>query len=267
MTELIEFTHDREDCRLHYWRGGDPAKPLIVLTHGAGADHHTFDAQLPVLLDQFQVLAWDMRGHGLSRPMGAPFTIQRATADLLAILDHLQSQPAIFIGHSMGGSVIQEIVYQQPDRVRALIVIDSTCNTLPISTGEKFAAKIAPLVFRLLPYEPLKRSSAKASGFKPEVQTYVFNAMSQVTKDEFTSFIVAGLDNLHAQPNYRITQPLLLVHGDHDETGNIKKIAPTWAKRDPHCRYVVIPNARHCAHQDNVDFFNRVLLEFLYDLR
>ncbi|HZY40448.1 MAG TPA: alpha/beta hydrolase [Anaerolineae bacterium] len=265
-TSLIEFTHDHEGCRLHYWRGGDPSRPMIVLTHGAGADHRTFDAQLPALLDNYQMLTWDMRGHGLSRPMGEPFTIQRATADLLAILDHLQSHPAIFAGHSMGGNVTQEIVYQQPDRVRALIVIDAACNTLPLSIVEKFSVAIAPSVFKLLPYEALKKQSARACGFKPEVQAYVYNAMSQVTKDEFTQFIVAGLRNLHVEPNYRITQPMLLVHGDHDETGNIKKIAPAWARREPHCRYVVIPNARHCAHQDNPDFFNRVLLEFLSDL-
>ncbi|MFN8596214.1 MAG: alpha/beta hydrolase [Anaerolineae bacterium] len=260
-----ELVLDRQGCPIHYWLAGDPSRPLIVLTHGAGADHRTFDAQLPMLLERYRVLTWDMRGHGQSRPLGESFTIERTTNDLLAILDQINAPTAIFVGHSMGGSVTQEIVYRHPERVRALVIIDSTCNTLPISAAEKVSAAIAPLIFKLLPYEPLKKQSAQASGFRPDVQQYVYDAMSQVTKDEFSSFIVAGLSNLHAEPQYRIPHPLLLVHGDSDQTGNIKKIAPTWAKRDPNCRYVVIPHARHCAHQDNPEFFNRVLADFLND--
>jgi len=56
---------------------------------------------------------------------------------------------------------------------------------------------------------------------------------------------------------------LLLTHGERDGTGNIRKVAPHWAAREPHCRSVVIPGAGDCANQDNPEFFNRLLLDFL----
>jgi pimeloyl-ACP methyl ester carboxylesterase len=75
--------------------------------------------------------------------------------------------------------------------------------------------------------------------------------------------LTAAANSLHEEPNYRIMKPLLLVHGERDNLGNIKKDAPKWAARDPHCHYVVIPDAGHCSNQDNPEFFNRTLLEWL----
>ncbi|NMC85021.1 MAG: alpha/beta hydrolase, partial [Anaerolineaceae bacterium] len=48
-----------------------------------------------------------------------------------------------------------------------------------------------------------------------------------------------------------------------DTTGNIRKVAPQWAKREPLCTYVVIPAAMHCAHMDQPEAFHKLLLEFL----
>ena len=68
---------------------------------------------------------------------------------------------------------------------------------------------------------------------------------------------------LHAEPDYVIHAPLLLMHGDNDTAGDIKKICPLWAARTPGCQYVVIPDAGHMATFDNPEFINQKLLEFL----
>ncbi len=57
--------------------------------------------------------------------------------------------------------------------------------------------------------------------------------------------------------------PFLLTHGGHDGTGSIRKQAPTWAAYEPDVKYVVIPDAGHNANQDNPEFFNRALREFM----
>ncbi|MCX6030696.1 MAG: alpha/beta hydrolase [Chloroflexi bacterium] len=128
---------ERAGCRLHYWQVGDPAAPLIVLTHGAGADHRMFDAQIPALTPSHRVLTWDVRGHGLSRPAGGPFSSQAAVEDLLALLDAVGRPQAILVGQSMGGNISQEVAFRRPERVRALIVVGSTCNTGRLAAVEK----------------------------------------------------------------------------------------------------------------------------------
>ncbi|MFN8597317.1 MAG: alpha/beta fold hydrolase [Anaerolineae bacterium] len=164
---LTEFMLDRQGCPIHYWLMGDPSRPLIVLTHGAGADHRTFDAQLPMLLEHYRVLTWDMRGHGQSRPLGEPFTLPAPPTICWRFSIKLTRQLPSSSSHSMGGSVTQEIVYQHPERARALVIIDSTCNTLPISAAERLSVAITPLIFKLLPYEPLKSKVRKPAAFGP----------------------------------------------------------------------------------------------------
>jgi pimeloyl-ACP methyl ester carboxylesterase len=83
--ELTENVLDRDGCLIHYWTGGKADAQLVVFTHGATIDHE-WDASLPLVeAAGFRVLAWDMRGHGLSRP--ARFDFSAARADLMALLD------------------------------------------------------------------------------------------------------------------------------------------------------------------------------------
>jgi pimeloyl-ACP methyl ester carboxylesterase len=84
-----------------------------------------------------------------------------------------------------------------------------------------------------------------------------------IPKPEYITLCESMAECLHSEPGYRITQPVLLVHGDQDRLGDIAKIAPRWAAREPNCRYEVIPNASHMAMMDNPEVYNRLLLDFL----
>jgi pimeloyl-ACP methyl ester carboxylesterase len=68
---------------------------------------------------------------------------------------------------------------------------------------------------------------------------------------------------LHYEPGYLINKPLLLMVGDKDINGNIRKIMPVWAKAEPDCRFEVIPDVKHAANLDNPEFFQKTLSEFL----
>jgi pimeloyl-ACP methyl ester carboxylesterase len=68
---------------------------------------------------------------------------------------------------------------------------------------------------------------------------------------------------LHYEPGYKINKPLLLMVGDHDRTGNIRKIMPIWAEQEPDCEFFVIPNAKHAANLDNPVIFHEKLIGFL----
>lgn len=253
----------RQGCPLHYWLDGPPDAPLVALTHGAAMDHRAWAAQVPVLARHYRVLTWDVRGHGLSRPWGEGYAINRAADDLLALLDAAGAATAILIGHSIGGSIVQEVVYRQPDRVSALSVIGATCTTLPLALIDRVGVRVAPLVFPLLPYTALKRASAKGGAVRSDVRQYVREVLDQTSKAELVAYLTGMMRGLHPEPGYRITQPLLLTHGDQDHTGNVRRVAPIWARREPNCQYVIIPNAAHCAQLDNPEFYNRVLLDFL----
>lgn len=212
----------RDGCEIRYWFTGDAARPLIVLTHGAGVDHGMFDAQLPALAGGFQVLTWDVRAHGLSRPNTAPFTMTRVVDDLTAVLDAVGCERAVIGGQSMGGNVAQEFVRRQPERTRALLLIDCACNTASLSALEKAAQKLTPGLLKLYPFEQMIKDSAKASAMTPAARKYVAEAMRIIPKNEIVTILTEVTGILRDDPNYRIPVPFLLVRGDHDNAGALQ---------------------------------------------
>jgi len=98
--------------------------PAVVFSHGYLMDHTMFDRQVTVLAPEYRVITWDERGHGGTRATGA-FTYWDSAADVLALLDHLGVERAVLAGMSQGGFLSLRAALTAPDRVRALVLIDS----------------------------------------------------------------------------------------------------------------------------------------------
>jgi len=263
----IEHTIKRPGCIVHYWLSGNPDNQLIFLAHGAAVDHSQFDLQMPCLMEDYQVLRWDLRGHGQSRPLEGPFRVKDAVADIVNILGSLDKEGAIFMGQSAGTYVIQETVFQHPERVKAMIIIDGTCITAKLSMIGSLAVRMSPLMFRLWPYENLKKAMVDASSVNRSSKQYLKNVFDRLSKDEFVKIWDGISTCIHYEPGYHVYCPLLLAYGEYDKTGNIRKAMKEWAERDKQSNYVVIPDAGHCSNQDNYEFFNKVMMKFLDGLR
>lgn len=143
------------------------------------------------------------------------------------------------------------------------MLIGCTRNTATLSRTDKLALAMSLPLLRLYPWQILRRHSARASAVTPAARAYVYDAMSQLTKTEFAAVMAELMRGLHPEPDYRISHPLLLVHGDRDGTGNIARIAPQWAAQEPDCHYVVVPNAGHMAQLDNPTYLTQTLAGFL----
>lgn len=258
---LEEHALCRPGFDLYYWIGGQATGPLVVFTHGATIDHHEWDATLPIVGERYPILIWDIRGHGRSRP--AVFSLPEAETDLLAMLDHLQVEQAIFVGHSMGGNLHQELVFHHPGRVQAMVFLDCTWNFQKLSALEKLTLQLAEPIFRLYPYRLLVEQSLAATATDQADRGLLRPAVESLTKAEFVQILMATSNCLHFEPGYKINKPLLLMVGDQDQTGNIRKVMPVWAAQEPDCQLVVIPNARHAANLDNPPVFHQHLLAFL----
>ena len=73
-----EYTIERPGCTVHYWVSDNPEKPLLFFAHGAYVDHVQFDPQLLDVIEEYQIIRWDMRGHGESKPLAGPFSVKDA---------------------------------------------------------------------------------------------------------------------------------------------------------------------------------------------
>jgi 3-oxoadipate enol-lactonase len=256
----------RPGCTINYWIYGKTRKPDIFMAHGAGVDHHQFDKQIHYLQDDYQIISWDMRGHGSSRPLNKPFRIVDAMEDMIAILEALGREDSIFMGQSAGTYIIQELAFQHPERVKAMIIIDGTCITAKLSILESLSIRISPLIFRLWPYENLKKAMVEASSIKPDIKQYLKKKFNELSKEEYVKIWDGISTCVHYEPSYHVHCPLLLVYGEHDKLGNIKKAMKKWAERDNQSKYGIIPYAGHVSNQDNPEYFNKMMMEFLMPL-
>lgn len=262
-----EYTIERPGCAVHYWVSGNPEKPLLFFAHGAYVDHVQFDPQLCDVIEEHQIIRWDMRGHGDSKPLAGPFSVKDAADDALSILERIDRKESIFLGQSAGTHVIQELAFQHPDRVKAMVIIGGTCITSKLSVVESLSVRMSTIALTLWPYNNLKKAMVAASAIKADTRRYLTEAFDRLSKDEFATIWKGLASCIHYEPSYHVACPLLLVHGAYDNTWNIQKAMHKWAQRDPQSIYVVIPDAGHGANQDNASFFNRLMMAFLKGVR
>lgn len=262
---LREQTHFKAGCTLHYWLGGPAERPLLVFMHGATMDHRMFNAQVEAFAPHYRLLVWDARGHGKSQPIGAGFSLAQCVGDMLSILDELGAAQAVLCGQSLGGYIAQHLYRQAPQRVRAMVIIGSTPIAKAYSRWEIWALKASLPLFRLWPYNHFTRTIARSTAQMPAVQAYALQAARQINKANFAAIwqAVTLAVNEKGDPSLRINAPLLLIHGDNDRAGTIRRDMPRWAEWEANTTYHVIPNAAHNANQDNPTATNQAMQAFL----
>jgi 3-oxoadipate enol-lactonase len=99
--------------------------PPIIFSHGFLMDREMFAPQVEALRGEFRVISWDERGFGETEFDGRPFTYWDSARDCLGLLDHLGIDRAVLGGMSQGGFLSLRSALLAPDRVRALVLIDT----------------------------------------------------------------------------------------------------------------------------------------------
>jgi len=115
----------RDGDDVYFETVGAADAPVVVLGHGAGGNHAIWYQQVPSFARDHFVITWDQRGFGLSTNRNGNANPRTATADLLAILDHLGVERAHVVGQSLGGWAALGLAVAHADRVRSLVLADT----------------------------------------------------------------------------------------------------------------------------------------------
>lgn len=103
------------------WESAGDGAPVVLL-HGFTLDRRMWDPQIPALADRFRVIRYDLRGHGASPRPSGPY---RHADDLADLLDALRLDAVALVGLSLGGGIASSFAATYPDRVRALVLVES----------------------------------------------------------------------------------------------------------------------------------------------
>lgn len=116
---------NRDGVNIYYEVHG--TGPVILLSHGYSATSEMWRGQIEPLSREHTLMLWDMRGHGLSDyPVDPAAYSEAATvADMAALLDAVNAPSAIVGGLSLGGYMSLAFHKAHPERVKALLIIDT----------------------------------------------------------------------------------------------------------------------------------------------
>ena len=134
-------SRDGQPIHYHVEGQGDPA---LVFVHCWACDRHLWDEQVATFATRHRVVTLDLAGHGESGHTRAEWTVAAFGEDVRAVVEALDLRGVLLIGHSLGGPVILEAATKMPDRVEALVPVDSLLNVGEQSTPEEVDAFLAP---------------------------------------------------------------------------------------------------------------------------
>lgn len=139
MPEPRGFVREVAGARVHYLDEG--AGKAVVLVHGFAGSTFSWLPVVPELAREFRVVVVDLPGFGLSdRRPGIGYGHEAQAERLRALLDLLGIKRAAFVGHSMGGAIVQRLAVRHPDRVERLVLVGSVSAGEQIAFGRRRAA-------------------------------------------------------------------------------------------------------------------------------
>jgi pimeloyl-ACP methyl ester carboxylesterase len=251
-------TIDRDGVKIYYEVHGDG--PPLILTHGYSSTSAMWTGQIEALSRHHKLVLWDMRGHGRSDYPSDPKAYSEAATvgDIAALLDAVGARRAIVGGLSLGGYMSLAFYRAHPERVSALLIID---------TGPGFKKDDAREAWN-------KRALDTADRFDREGLQVLKSASrerSSVSHRDAAGLARAARGML-TQRDARVIEvlpvikvPSLVVVGADDTP--FLAASDYMAAKIPGARKVVIPAAGHAVNIDQPQAFIEAVLPFLDGLR
>lgn len=254
------------DCDLVvYHRPGNTNKGHIIFYHGAcGRSQmwaHQYDA-----FEGFDLYFVNVRGQGES-PMkvGLP-DLEGAVQDVDAILSYFQLEEVILVGHSWGGNPLQEYTYRHPERVLALVMVDSWGQHRYLSDKERNRIKYSSLMYKTIPWKLIADKNSKMCTDNPITRELVKTAIIETGRDVFLNLGITGFMAVHEIEGYHGNPPMLLVRGENDFPKHLKMIYDGIIALNPNARQVTISDSKHQPMNDHPEEFNQIIGEFFEEV-
>lgn len=252
-----------DNIRLYYRLEGKANRPVLVLSHSIGTDHGMWAPQMEDLLPHFQVLRYDTRGHGASDAPGGEYSVERLGRDVIGLADALKIPQFAFCGLSMGGAIGQWLAVNAPDRVKGLMLANTSPQFGPranwesrIQTAsEKGMAGIAEIVMpRFFSSETLARGDAYANGVK--------SVLLGTNPIGYAGCCAALRDFDSTQWMGKIRVPTLVIAGDRDVSTPWEGHSQVLATNIPGAQSMRLV-AAHLSNLERPRSFTVALLDFL----
>jgi len=235
--------------------------PALVFVHGWSCDRSYWRAQFEHFARSHRALAIDLGGHGESGLGREDWTIAAFGADVCAVLEALAVEDAVLVGHSMGGPVILEAARLAPERVAALVPVDTLFDVGHAFGPAEREAFLAP--FRADFPAAADRFARRmfTARSDPELVERIAADISAAPPD----VAISAMESLFAYDGgaalAALEVPLRLLNADSYPT-NLEAAR----RRKPDVELAVMPRSGHFLMAEDPAEFNRLLARAVQEL-
>lgn len=233
----------------------------LVFVHGWSCDKSYWKNQVNELTKDFKVVTVDLAGHGSSGIGRENYSINLFGEDVASVINFLELDKVILIGHSMGGAVIFETYEIAPLSIIALIGIDTYQNI-----SEKFPEE--QINQFLQPFKDNFVEAAKGfvkSMFPAGTDSLLIKTIADDMSQAPQNVAVSAIENLFHYENpellTKINVPVISINGDLFPTNfeANKKLLPTYELK-------FINNCGHFPMFEKTEEFNKILKETIVEI-
>jgi pimeloyl-ACP methyl ester carboxylesterase len=226
--------------QLSYCEGGPKTAPSVVFIPGYSDTWRTFQPVIASLPPEWRAIAISQRGHGDSSRPYAGYSPRDFAQDLLAVLDRLEIERAVIVGHCLGGVVARRFAMDYPERLWSTAVAEMRDPVDPAFVAEFQRSTIAQFV-----PEPFFESVVEESLKMP----------ARVWKATLAALRSADLSG-------ELRGPCWLAWGDRDTVVS-REEQENLQRAIPQARFTAYEGAGHCPHWEAPHRFAGDLAMFL----
>lgn len=246
-----------DDVSLHYTVKGKGIP--IIFIHPPLLTSVNFKYQLENLSKSFQVITFDMRGHGKSKCSKQPITYPLIINDIKRLLDYLKIQKAFICGYSTGGSIVLEFLISSANRALGGIVIGGMAGVSDRSLRKKISLGIKLANMRAVPVLAwsISWSNSNTLGLFKQMFTEAIKGDSRNIEQYYRY-------SLHYNCNdqlEKISLPVLLVYGKKDKPFHF--YAKQLHEALPYNELIFIENVGHQIPTNAANGLNELIMQFV----
>ena len=255
-------TYKFDDVEIYYQIQGEG--PPLLLIHGLGSSSRDWEFQIEDFVEDYQVITFDVRGHGRSSKPASPYSIPLFAEDTAKLIKELGLAPVHVAGISMGGMIAFQLAIDHPELVKSLVIANSDPDYSIKDFKQRLQVWQRIWIVRLL---GMRKMGEVLSGrlFPKEEQLELrelfIERWAENDPRAYQSSFKAIVGWSAADQLQQIKAPTLVIASDQDYTPVSVKEA--CVKKIPNAKLAVIEDARHAVPVEKPEAFNALLAEFL----